>query len=358
MSLLHKAEGHGCIPDAETVTSVWNCEGAQWLEQLTLEAPAVFSPRPVLLNVGANKGYAAPHFLSLWSQHPNATVQAWHRAIMDVARGRTAISGEPGQARRHGFLSRQMCGACGACHVKPTLPHSRDGGHVHLCEMAVANSLLLNHLINVTNLRQLVTVHNVAAANESGTVYAPKVLMGTEFETIVPRMSNLALARRRKKLDAKLDQIEQSTLDDLASRLQLPKIIDVCTVDTEGHDPLVLEGMAALLRGKRITLLEFEYHSKGFWDARNPDGRSLERTAAMLGDMGYRCFLEAPTSVYLPINEGCWRPAFERRKWSNVLCTHNVRAQDVINAKAWSAYWRRARRQAQGSQEGKPKLSA
>lgn len=327
---LQIAAGRGCIPDAQNVASVWTCAGAEWLEQLTLEAPAIFSARPVLLNIGANKGYAAPHFLSLWSQHPNATVKAWHREISNVARGRTALGDEPGRARHHGFLSRQMCGACGACRAKPPRPHARNGGYVHLCEMAVANSRLLRHLVNATNLQQLITVHNVAAANESGTVYAPKVLVGTEFASVRGWVGNESV-----------DRIKQSTLDDLSVSLQLPEVIDVCTIDTEGHDPLVLEGMAALLRGKRVTLLEFEYHGKGFWSRTNPERRSLERTAAMLGDMGYRCYLEAPTSVYLPINQGCWHPRFEARRWSNVLCTHDARAQAVIDSKAWSAYRRR-----------------
>jgi hypothetical protein len=122
--------------------------------------------------------------------------------------------------------------------------------------------------------------------------------------------------------------------------------IDVCTVDAEGHDPLVLEGMSAALRDKRVTLLEFEYHSKGFWSPKHRESRTLQQVTAMLDQMGYRCYLEGSPSVYLPLTQGCWRPTFERHKWSNVFCTHHDKVRAIIDAKAWEAFNRRtARRQ-------------
>ena len=327
-------ENAACIPDAENVSEVWGCSGAQWLVQLTSEAPTLFSTQPVLLNIGANKGYSAPHFLNLWSQHPNATTKAWFDAIRDVARGKTAVSGEDGSARRHGFLATQMCGACGACHGSVTAPHSRSGGRVHLLEMTVANSLLLRHLTNATNLDGMITVHNVAASNESGTIFSPKVTMGTEY----------AVARNDEASSREaLDRVEQVAVDAFVSRRELPWVIDVATIDTEGHDPLVLEGMSAMLKEKRITLLEFEYHSKGFWSPYHRESRTLRQVTAMLEQMGYRCYLEGPPSLYLPITQGCWRPRFERHKWSNVFCTHDAQARAIINAKAWAAFDLRAK---------------
>ena len=338
-----------CIPDAESVAQVWSCTGAEWLEQLTIDAPSIFSDRPVLLNIGANKGYSAPHFLSLWSQHPNATIKSWRDAIRGVARGKTAMSSEGGKPRRHGFLATQMCGACGACRTKPPPPHLRDGGRVHLVEMTVANSKLLNHLAVATDLQQLITVHNVAVSNESGMIYSPQVKMGTEFATAPPQEmgTEFATAPPQVKMgtefgDRYYDRVQLSTVDDLVTRYQLPRVIDVLTIDAEGHDPLVLEGMSAVLRDKRVTLLEFEYHSKGFWNTKHPNSRTLERSTSMLGDMGYRCYLEGPPSVYLPINQGCWRARFERHKWSNVFCTHDARARAIIDARAWAGFDRRS----------------
>ena len=327
-------EGCGCIPYAENVSAVRTCNGAHWLETLAEEAPSIFSAEPVMVNIGANKGYAAPHFLSLFSQHPNATVRAWHSAIKDVARGRTTLDGEDGP-RRHGFLATQMCGACGACHVSPPAPHSRDGGRVTLVEMVAANAQLLTHLSKATRLHGYITVHNMVASNQSGRAYAPKVKVGTEYASVQTSSS--------KRLPSNV--VEQSTVDELLARQTLPQIIDVITIDTEGHDALVLEGMSAVLRQKRVTLLEFEYHSIGFWAAKRRDGRNLEQTTARLGEFGYRCWLEGSPNVYVPINQGCWRPKLERRKWSNVFCTHDARARTVVDSKAWAAFKRRRARQ-------------
>jgi hypothetical protein len=207
-----QAANLNCIPDAENITKVWSCAGANWLEQLTREAPTIFSTHPILLNIGANKGYSAPQFLNLWSQHRNATIRSWYGAIRDVARGKVAVSGEGHAARRHGFLATQMCGACGACRGSPQAPHSRNGGHVHLVEMTVANSLLLRHLANATNLQDLITVHNAAASNASGTIYSPRVTMGTEFATATSRANGAA------------DRVDQVTVDAFLSSHQLPRV--------------------------------------------------------------------------------------------------------------------------------------
>ena len=149
----------------------------------------------------------------------------------------------------------------------------------------------------------------------------------------------MMLQPRNKRIkQGRADLIEKVTVDALQSSRGLPQTIDVCTIDTEGHDPLVLEGMHDMLRNQRVTLLEFEYGGKGFWQAGKPSSRTLESTVATLGEVGYRCYLEAAGSLHAPINHGCWRPAFETHKWSNVLCTHHPRARGVIDANAWASF--------------------
>jgi len=207
--------------------------------------------------------------------------------------------------------------------------------------MTVANSLLLRHLTNATNLDGMITVHNLAASNESGTIYSPKVTMGTEYAVARNGIESVRINHHHQR--EALDRVEQVMIDAFVSRRELPRVIDVCTIDTEGHDPLVLEGMSAMLKEKRITLLEFEYHTKGFWSPYHRESRSLRQVTAMLDQMGYRCYLEGPPALYLPITQGCWRPTFERHKWSNVFCTHGAQARAIIDAKAWAAFDLRAK---------------
>lgn len=163
--------------------------------------------------------------------------------------------------------------------------------------MTVANSLLLRHLANATNLQDLITVHNAAASNASGTIYSPRVTMGTEFATATSRANGAA------------DRVDQVTVDAFLSSHQLPRVIDVCTVDAEGHDPLVLEGMSAALRDKRVTLLEFEYHSKGFWSPKlgraAPCSRSRRCSTKWATDATWRAHLQftclSPKGVGVPL---------------------------------------------------------
>jgi len=42
-------------------------------------------------------------------------------------------------------------------------------------------------------------------------------------------------------------------------------IVDILQIDTEGHDPAVLQGAFALIRRRSIRCLVFEYHNLGLW---------------------------------------------------------------------------------------------
>jgi len=333
---LHAAIGKlGCIPDVLELAHNWGgCTAPNgWLEKLTEQLPSLFSPHPIFVNVGANKGYEAPRFLSLWSQRASVTVKWWRREIQMVAEGRASVNGET--PRRSHFLSSQPCGACNEACLGVAKPHARDGGTVHLLEMAGANAKLLRHLVNATNSSDLISVHNVAVSNESGIAHAQaNLFFGWENAGILhPRNFRI-----RKNLAVAVDKL---TVDDFLARERLPQIVDLLVVDTEGHDPYVLEGMRSALSSKRITLLEFEYSGK--W----PSQHSLGNTLASLAAYGYRCYMESRTGhlrgneVLAPLSPPCWDAALEKRHWSNVVCSHEPRALAVLDAAAWAAFKKR-----------------
>lgn len=323
---------NACIPDVLDVAQNWGgCTAANgWLEMLTDHLPSLFSPRPVFINVGANKGYEAPRFLSLWSQRASVSVKSWQRGIRDVAAGRASVDGET--PRKYGFLRSQPCGACSTVCRGGVKRHARDGGTVHLLELAVANAKLLRYLAVATNSSDLISVHNIAASNESGTAHARKVMIGWEQAGMLDPHS-FRIKRKQSDLVIKL------TVDDFLDRERLPKIIDLVVVDTEGHDPYVLEGMRGALASKRITLLEFEYSNK--WPT-HP--YSLGKTLTSLAADGYRCYMESRTrkragsEVLAPLSPPCWEAALEKRKWSNVVCSHEPRALAMLDAAAWVAF--------------------
>ena len=186
-----------CIPDALELSHNWRgCTAPDgWLTMLTEQLPSLFSPRPIFVNVGANKGYEAPRFLSLWSQRKSVSTKTWLQGIRAVAAGKASVNGEA--PRRNGFLASQTCGACREACVDGSKPHARDGGSVHLLEMTLPNAQLLRYLVTATNSSDLISVHNVAVSNESGTAHTQaNLLLGWENAGMLHPM-NYRIAKGR-----------------------------------------------------------------------------------------------------------------------------------------------------------------
>ena len=294
-------------------------------------------PNPVLVNVGANKGYAAgaanvplthpkfslthqdsqtltltryaaAEFLAIWSQH-NVNSKLWHHALIKYARG--SVEEQRSAARtgkkRHGFLSQQACGACRACKVSTPSPHQRSGGTVHMLELLESNRALLHNLTAATGISDIAKVHDLAASNVTHRVYAPRAYAGMEM---------LAAVEGTKKRPANQEAI---SLDDLFERQALSEAYLV-SIDTEGSDALVLEGMQQLLQQGRVAFLEFEVgKNKGYWQEKHPERRRLDATISRLLEFGYFCFFEAGSQL-APISSPCWSDALSSPPWANVLC--------------------------------------
>ena len=332
-----------CIPDVIQLSRSWlGCTAIHgWQEMLTEQLPSLFSPRPIFVNVGANKGYEAPRFLELWSQRKSVSPRKWLRGIRAVADGNVSVNGE--QPRRNGFLRSQLCGACPQACVNAAKPHARDGGTVHLLEMALPNVQLLRHLVTTTNSSDIISVHHAAVSNESGTAHVQAhVMLGWENAGML-HPQNWRIAKNQATT------VEQLTVDGFLERERLPQIVDLLVIDTEGHDPYVLDGMRGALSSKRITLLEFEYSNK--W----PTDRTLENTLTSLAAHGYKCYMETATAresssfarsfeTLAPISPPCWNAALERRRWSNVVCSHEPRALAMLDAAARNAFKERRMR--------------
>lgn len=100
------------------------------------------------------------------------------------------------------------------------------------------------------------------------------------------------------------------------------------SVDTEGHDALVLEGLRGSLARGVIDVLEFEFNSQlGSWNARSSQRRTLRSTLEMLEFFSYSCFWQDSSGCLSPASGACFRDGFERVGWSNLVCARGARPE-------------------------------
>ena len=288
-----------CAPDAiKLMPTITGCSMVPWAQVV---ADVVPRPAPVIyVNVGANKGYNVAEHMSMWSQH-GVTNQLWHENILKYA-----------QENNRGFLRAYSCGNCGACKSAAPPPHMRSGGRVHVLELTASNRALLRNLLVRAGLTEDVSVHDLAASNASGFITMRRTMAGDERASIAHGFSSGSEAdqgedkgrENRTRQDAAAaaacanggsaceERIEVVRLDDFAAREGLGPIYTV-SIDTEGYDALVIEGMSALLsRGKRRkpAIVEFEAHcGNSCRKAYKRNGQPLRRTLERLDSAGYRC---------------------------------------------------------------------
>jgi hypothetical protein len=70
-------------------------------------------------------------------------------------------------------------------------------------------------------------------------------------------------------------------------------IVDILMIDTEGHDPLVLQGSRGLLQQALIRVVIFEYHHVGLWNQFKLQDIMLE-----LDSYGYDCFFQGQARLW------------------------------------------------------------
>lgn len=320
-----------CTPDASQLAASWfGCGHVDYMERAAnafATSSSSAGREVVMINVGANKGYSAIPFLIQWSSALQArlTMRNWKHGLLAFA------GGASGDNRTHRFLQTYAAGACAEANRRVEKHQREIPAKVHMLELLESNRRLLRWLVNNFNLTSSALVHNLAASNE--TMYQPAVqgFVGMEF---------LGLPNRRAKKPKRGPMLETVTLDEFMARQHL-EIAYAVEIDTEGYDALVLEGMRGVLRAHRVTWLEFEYSGKGYWGKSHPEARSLNATQRWLWDLGYSCFLE--TAKYLaPISGPCWLDRFEKRRWSNVVCSHQPHVQ-MLYAMADEGYAQRQR---------------
>ena len=148
-----------------------------------------------------------------------------------------------------------LCGACTDCRVPPTVTVPRTvqaaqqpWPRIIAVELADANAQLLRHLFGKLAVPAEV-MHAGGSNTTEGYAIDPDVPVGHE-------MGMLQLAG--------VGRVPLVTADHVAESRGLDNITFL-TIDTEGHDSLVLLGARQLLSARRVRVLQFEYHERGLW---------------------------------------------------------------------------------------------
>ena len=200
-------------------------------------------------------------------------------------------------------------------------------------------------------LDDLVSVHAVAASNASG---VQKFVRYPGVTTYGRENTMLCVGGKCKTFDSGVvEKVPVTTMDAFLDAQGINSAFFV-SVDTEGSDALVIEGMARSLTAKRVRIIEFEYGAKGYWAAakdvgkadaarqrgvKEHDRRTLERLLrGVLAPSAFTCYWQAKRHL-VPALDPCWENALigQSASHSNLICAHDREVLDVFESRTLRA---------------------
>lgn len=325
----------GCIPDASAVLRNLSC-GVGWFEQAVAQQPRV---RPIVhVQVGSALGYSLANFLALWVD-PSLTPQKWHKKLKQYGNRNTG--------RLVRSIRSNSC-PCGKCDRRQVRTHTRKGGKAHVLELHAGKRALMRSVLNVAGYTKNVRVHPLAASNFSGALWpegeARNVAEMAElrFDNGTKKCEGESCDEREK---ASAEQVRSITIDDFLARERIGIVFSV-TIDVDGFDPLILEGMRRSLEYKAVAVVDFGISRGGFWTThekgkRFGDRRELGAVVEKMAGFGYTCFWRNQRDL-LPISGECWRKGYERiRKQSRIVCAHEKNVVDIMMKHSANEYRKR-----------------
>lgn len=234
------------------------CPGSAWLDAVS-PIFAAGAPRLVALNIGANKGYMISSWLQRFGAYPQDSPNKWHRMLIQ-ARGAKMPP-----------TDNDLCGVCRACKDNPVRHKTKRPVELHAFELLPPNAEVIRKavsqigLVNLVNPARLgpkwtltqphpfVAVSQAAVSNTSGTAWIP----GTHDDKIGKEDVSATL---NSKPSGAFIPVEMLSIDNYLEHAGIERVA-FASVDTEGFDALVLEGMQRTLSRGLIDVLEFECDS-------------------------------------------------------------------------------------------------
>jgi FkbM family methyltransferase len=243
----------------------------------------------LFFDVGANKGYSIATWISLWM--PGLGISS--RTLYEFLKTHSNLTdcGVCQDCREFSFETLQL-----RTQVNRTI-------EIHAFEPQPSTYVLLNRTRQWMNLSTFHT-HQLALSNATSTGLLRKCPVGVEV---------CGLASKSDLESNKFLEVQTITLDQFVKQNRITRQIDLLKIDTEGFDPLVLQGADTVLRRHQVRLLLFEYHGIGMWQTIR-----LQQVVTDLDERGYICYQIGRTGLFRLT--GCWSEMFEMKRWSNVLC--------------------------------------
>ena len=180
----------------------------------------------------------------------------------------------------------------------------------------------------------MVKLHPFGGSNVSSKLpIVKKVLPGDERQGVLLGRKGLRFSSANSSIN-----VDVVALDDFFRTQHLEHVYHV-SIDTEGFDALVLEGMRNAVAQRRVSIVEFEVNNLGFWNRFQPGFRPIGQVLAMFDAARYSCFWVLPHSL-LPANGACWLPKVGHGslKWSNVVCAHEPEVVAALSSIATQGY--------------------
>jgi len=255
----------------------------------------------VYLNAGANKGFNVAAFLHRFG---GAAISApdWYRA-------QTMFTHNRSNHVRHASMGHgwAQCGVCGACHGKwSPLVASPRAVDAHAFELMADNAAWLRWACE--HFGGVCTVVHAPISNASEEVHVPAQAkhggsgLGWERGSIGDGRGTVAM--------------DAVALDDYIDAHGIG-FAHVVSIDTEGHDALVVRGLARALGAARVGVLEFEF-GKEFSPSHGY--QRLSELLAWLDQLGYGCYVETRSGCLVPTRSPSDGSALRSPANGNMVC--------------------------------------
>jgi len=259
----------------------------------------------VMVNIGANKGYAIVDALALWRPDLGITPTSWHAALVE-----------------QNPKAKGLCGVCNDCREK-------GGEDMDAGNMAVGTSSKPAFTVHAveplpTNLPLLRGLQARANVAEGVTMFVHPGAVGPLADTpLYFNASSCTQVGRESCILATaggpgMHEVTAWSLPSFVAEHRLDRI-DFLMIDSEGYDGAILLNSVDFLNTRTARMIEFEYHAIGMWGS-GPDQVQLKQVVDVLDAAGYACYLQGRDGTLVDLGCTCWDPAFEFFYWSNVLC--------------------------------------